>query len=286
MTGLKNLWKLRHSTLTNNIVVLLMVFGITPLAILFLVFQYVFISHEKEGIESLQRENAVRLAENISWYVNQSLTPIKVLGEMLDGDFSNQNHFRELDEFLVQHPEYDQLTILDLQGREVCKLSQNYTYLPSELEDRRVDSSIQGALSGRSLIPPLELLPGSRTLSLRLLSPITDAQAHVIGVLEARMNLIPLWAMIGKSNIAGNGSAYLISPDGLLPSRSGLFLAAAKSRHQHFAYRTSFCRRQYGGLGLPRSPWPACYWRQCCSSRYRLGCYSGKGPESGLQPGI
>ena len=57
MTGLKNLWKLRHSTLTNNIVVLLLVFGITPLAILFLVFQYVFISHEKEGIdESSERK--------------------------------------------------------------------------------------------------------------------------------------------------------------------------------------------------------------------------------------
>ena len=164
MKGLKNLWKLRHSSLTNNIVVLLLVFGVTPLAILFLVFQHVFISHEKEGIESLQRENAVRVADNISWYVNQSLTQVKVLSGILDNGLSNQNLFYKLDDFLVQHPEYDKVTVLDFQGREVCKAAQDYTYLASELEDRRSDPSIQRALSGRSLITPLELLPGSRIL--------------------------------------------------------------------------------------------------------------------------
>ena len=49
---------------------------------------------------------------------------------------------------------------------------------------------------------------------MRLLFPITDVQAHVIGVLEARMNLIPLWAMIAKTNIAGNRYVYLIKSRG------------------------------------------------------------------------
>lgn len=196
--------------------VLLLVFGVTPLAILFLVFQHVFISHEKEGIESLQRENAVRVADNISWYVNQSLTQVKVLSGILDNGLSNQNLFYKLDDFLAQHPEYDKVTVLDFQGREVCKAAQDYTYLASELEDRRSDPSIQRALSGRSLITPLELLPGSRILRMRLLSPISDAQARVIGVLEARMDIMPLWELISKSNIGGDCSAYIIDQDGRL----------------------------------------------------------------------
>ena len=126
MTSLKDLWKSRHSTLTNNIVVLLLVFGITPLAIIFLVFQYVFIAHDKESIESLQRENALRVAENISLFVNQSSARVKILSEMFNGDLSYQNLFWRLDEFLIQHPEYKKVSVLNIQGREICKARQDH----------------------------------------------------------------------------------------------------------------------------------------------------------------
>ncbi len=216
MTGLKNLWKLRHSELTNNIVVLLFVFGITPLAILFFVFQHVFVSHEKEGIAKLQQQNAVRVAENISGYINQSLNQAKVFSEMLGGGFSSQNLFSKLDEFLVQHPEYDQVTVLNDQGREISKAAQDYTYRIFELEDRGADPSIQTALRGKILNRPVELPPGNRIPELSFIFPLADFRDRIIGVLEAKMNIIQLWRLISKTNLGDNRYIYIIDPEGRL----------------------------------------------------------------------
>jgi PAS domain S-box-containing protein len=216
MMGLKILWKLRYSTLTKNIVVLLLVFGITPLAILFLGFQHVFITHEKEDIAHLQKENAVRVAENISGYIDQGMNQAKLFGEMLDSRLSSQNLFLRLDEFLVQHPEYDQITLMDFQGREISKAAQDYTYRAFELRDRSADPDFQRALKGHSSISPVELLPGSRIPRMRFFFPLTDFRDRVFGVLEARMNIIPIWRLLAKTNLGDNRYVYLIDPKGRL----------------------------------------------------------------------
>jgi PAS domain S-box-containing protein len=216
MTSLKDLWKSRHSTLTNNIVVLLLVFGITPLAIIFLVFQYVFIAHDKESIENLQRENALRVAGNISLYVNQSSARVKILSEMFNGDLSYQNLFWRLDEFLIQHPEYNKVSVLNIQGREICKARQDHKNQAFTLEDRGAEASIQQALFGGSLISPAELPAHSQVPTVSFILPIKDVRAGIIGVLEARMNLLPLRSMIAKPNIGGDCYAYIIGTDGRL----------------------------------------------------------------------
>lgn len=214
MTSLKNLWQLRHSTLTNNIVFLLIVFGITPLAILFLLFQFVFISHEKENVERFQRETALRIADHVSSDMNRSMIQIQGLSEMVAMAGLNQNLFWKLNEFLSQNPGYDQVTILDSQGREVYKAAQEYTFQSHELEDRSAAPEIQHALTGKPFLSLAKFPLGGPLRGIMLILPIRDTQANIAGALEVSMNLRFLWAIIADHMKEADGFAYIISPDG------------------------------------------------------------------------
>ncbi len=218
MRSLKNLWNLRQSTLSNNIVVLLMVFGITPLALLFFIFQHVYISLEKTGVERLQKEISLRVTDHLSSYINQGLIHTKNLSERVDGNFSYQNLFLKLNDFLIQNPEYNQVTFLDSQGREVYKAAQDYTFQAFELEDRRGSLDIQQALTGKIVISPDKLSKDNRLMFLAIIFPVKDAQDRITGVFEAKMNLIPFWALISEQISGENYYAYIISPDGNLIS--------------------------------------------------------------------
>ena len=210
MTTIKNLWKLRHSTLTNNIIVLLFFFGITPLAILFLVFQHVFVSHQQANISTLQQTNAVWLAENVSGYVDKSYDQVKTLGEMLGGEESSEKIAEKQKEFLTQHSSFEQIAVLDTQGCEIARMARNYTYLPSELHDRNSDSFTQKALDGEKAAIVLDFHPGSSTPMIKFISPIRDSANHLIGWLEAEMNLNFFWKLTSKTSLNGNHSVFII----------------------------------------------------------------------------
>ncbi len=247
MTGFKDLGKLRRSTLTKNIVALLLIFGIAPLAILFFVFQNVFIFHEKEGITNLQKEIAIRVAENISGYIDQRLGQVKVFGRMLQvGQLSSPNLLGRLDDFLMQHPEFDQVTVLDDQGREIVKAAQDYTYRAFELEDRSADPVIQTALAGQSVTTPVELLADSRIPRMRLILPLTNVRDRVIGVLEARMNLLHLWGILAKANIGANRDVYVIDPGGRLIAGQGIFLMSGNKDLSSLPIVQNFVSDKFG----------------------------------------
>jgi two-component system, cell cycle sensor histidine kinase and response regulator CckA len=211
MTTIKNLWKLRHSALTNNIVVLLFVFGITPLAIIFLVFQHVFISQQQANISTFQRDSAVWLAENFSAYIDKSYDQTKTLGGMLGGEGPEQLN-EKAKEFLARHGSFEQIAILDLKGVETARMARNYTFLPAELRPRNSDSFIQKALESHNSAIALDLQPGNNTPTIRYISPIKDSEDQLVGWLEATLNLDFFWELSSKARLNGNHRVYIIDP--------------------------------------------------------------------------
>ena len=210
MTTIKNLWKLRHSTLTNNIVVLLFVFGITPLAILFLVFQHVFISHQQASISNLQRGSAVWLAENVSGYIDKSCDQIKTLGERLGGEEFLEQIAEKQKEFLAHHSSFEQITLLNMQGSEIAKMAQNCIFLPSELIDRSSDVFIQKALAEEKATTSLDFHPGSSLPVINFISPIRDSADHLVGCVEAKIKFDFFWELISKTSLNKNQNVFII----------------------------------------------------------------------------
>jgi hypothetical protein len=209
MTTIINLWKLHHSALTNNIIVLLFVFGITPLAILFLVFQHVFISQQQANIATFQRDSAMWLAENFSVYVDKSYDQVKTLGEILGGEGSVQV-IEKAKEFLAYHASFEQIAILDLQGYETAKMERNYTYPSAELHNRSTDSFIQKALEAHNSAIALDLQPADSAPTVKYISPIKDSAGQLVGWLEATVNLDFFWKLTSKARLNGNHSVFVI----------------------------------------------------------------------------
>ncbi len=214
MTGLRKLWQLRRSTMANNIVVLLMVFGIAPLAVLFLIFQQVFLAYEKDVISQRQQEAAQHLAVQLSLYLDHKRELLENLKEAWQDSAGWQQASRLLDDFLQRHPEFEEIAILNHQGQEVAKAAQDAVYQVWEAQDRRLDPSLTDVWSGKTLLMPVARPDSQQLCCLRWLLPIKKRPNAVTGVLEARLHLTALLPLLSLPACQNDSWAYLVSPDG------------------------------------------------------------------------
>lgn len=214
MTGLKKLWQLRRSTLANNIVVLLMLFGMTPLAVLFLIFQHVFLAYETESIGKRQQEIAHLLAAQVAMYLDYKQALLNNLLDSWDDTADWQLASRRLDDFLQRHPEFDEITVISPQGREVAKAAQEYVYRVQEAQDRALDAPLNAARAGSSLITVWDRHEATTSRDLRLLLPVKASATGVNGVLEAKLNLMALWQMLSLASCQADCQAFLANSGG------------------------------------------------------------------------
>ncbi|MGQ9920368.1 MAG: hybrid sensor histidine kinase/response regulator [Desulfobacca sp.] len=214
MTSLKKLWQLRRSTMANNIVILLMLFGIAPLAILFLIFQQVFWAYETESIGQRQQESAHHLAERLSLSLQQKRALLQELSHSWQDTVSKQQASRLLHNFLKRHPEFEELTLLYDQGRVVAKAAQDPVAQASEAQDPRRDPALAAVWSGKTLVIPVEQ-PDSRQLCcLTFLLPLKKGADTVVGVLEAVLPLPAFLPLLSGSADSPDSLVYLANAEG------------------------------------------------------------------------
>lgn len=250
MTGLKKLWQLRRSTMANNIVILLMLFGIAPLAILFLIFQQVFLAYEKDHIGHRQQEAAQHLAVQFSLTLDHKRELLEELSTTGHDAAGWQEASSLLDNFLQRHPEFEEISILNDQGREVAKAAQDAVYQASEAQDRRLDPELADVWSGKTVILPVKRPDSQQFCCLRLLLPLHQRSNAVTGVLEARLPLTAFLPALAAPAGAPDYSVYLASADG---STYG-WGAAARRAHSDLAKLPSIRALATGETGVWKYP--------------------------------
>jgi len=203
--------------LARNIVALLFLFGIIPMGVLTLIFFSFYFEGQKQGISNVQREIAERISSGISTYLEKTTGQIQLFAHLSNLEDQDKRGFKDLAYGLLdQGLEYDIITIADLEGNEVCKVSRYYTFRPYELGSIALDESFRVALEGKMHISQIQISKFSKFPQVRITAPIIDVRDRITGVLDVGVNVARMWELISRYRIGENRYAYIVDPKGTL----------------------------------------------------------------------
>ena len=106
---------------------------------------------------------------------------------------------------VTTRPLFSELTVYDMSGNELTRVSRFHTYLPGELQRNVSDKSYFVARSGEVSISEIYIPPQSGLLSMRISLPLRTDQEVISGVLSAEVNCVGLWQKIATvdTDLAG-----------------------------------------------------------------------------------
>lgn len=203
--------------LARNIVLLFFACGFIPLFLLGLAFFSLYFDGQKKAIGRIQKEIAERLSLGISSCIERSTGQIRLFAELLDLEEKDRKDLARLAYALLdQWLEYDMITIRDVEGRVICKISRHYTFSQSELGGKSYSAAFQAALEGMTHIGPVEISEFTRFPHVRITVPVMNRKGNPSGVLEAEVNISRMWELISKYSIGEDRYAYVVDSQGAL----------------------------------------------------------------------
>ena len=139
--------------LGRRIVSLLFVLGIVPLSVLTLIFVLFYIQAQVQGIQTVQKELAEGIAAEITAYLAKTEGQIRLFARLLDLESQGGSDLKPLaDDLLDQGHEYDAITIANIDGNEICKVSRYYSFRDFELGSIAPQASFQYPQESRDLL--------------------------------------------------------------------------------------------------------------------------------------
>ena len=233
--------------LARNIVSLLFMFGIIPLGVLTLIFFSFYFKGQKSGITNVQKEIAERLSSGISAYLEKTVEEIRLFTHFSDLEIQDKSGLKDLAyQFLDQGLEYETITIADLEGREICKVSRHYTFRPHELGSVALDKSFRAAVEGKTHISQIEISKFSKLPQVRIAVPMIDVREKIRGVLDVSVNVAKMWELISKYRIGGNRYAYIVDPKGALIAYQDISSVLKKTDLKHIQGVKEFLEGKIG----------------------------------------
>ena len=150
---------------------------------------------------------ARRAAEQIELYVVSSVKILKaVSADLQQTGLERWQQDRILKNFVLEFPEYRELTLLDENGRPTVSssLGQPTIGVPGS-----EGVNIEGALMSRFSVDDVDLLP-TAVVAVRLNG--TQGDEWLVG----RLNLEEMWRMVDRIRVGERGYALVVTGDGLL----------------------------------------------------------------------
>ncbi|MBA4391416.1 MAG: hypothetical protein C0399_10840, partial [Syntrophus sp. (in: bacteria)] len=203
---------------SKKIVLLLFLFGIAPLVLLSTIFLVFYIEQELEHIQNIQKEIVERISSDISSHIEGRLNSLRL--------FASVSHVRNIDKakqdmltssLLDMEKAVDALTIADLQGKVISKISRYYSFTASEFGSIIKDESFLAARNGKTQISQIEVSPLSNLPQIIVTLPIRDMSTNeVAGVLQAAVNVGKMWELISSYRIGEERYVYIVDHDGYL----------------------------------------------------------------------
>src|SRR5688572_13434435 len=170
----------------------------------------------KEISFEVQSEIATLVAVRIEAFVNQKIERLNdwAVAMSLHPTGSEEQELRAT---LLQKNDqtFTEVSILDLQGREVVKISGRKIYMPGERLDQSGSAKFQQAVRGDTYVSPVYTSDKAEPY-VTIALPLKGADRDIVGVLAAETNLKFLWEVIGNIHFGVGGYAYLVDKKGNL----------------------------------------------------------------------
>ena len=213
----KKLTAILRGGVARKIIFLLFAFGIIPLGILAFIFFSFYYQGQRQSIIDIQKEICERVSTSISAYLDKTSGQIQLFSSTLNPKRYGKKELQTLSYTLLDRvKEFDEITVADLIGNEVSKVSRYYTFRPFELERLAITDASQRAMEGRIHVSPVGISKFSKFPLIRITVPIIDNREQISGFLVVGVNIVKMWDFISKYSIGDNRYAYIVDPKGFL----------------------------------------------------------------------
>ena len=111
-------------------------------------------------------------------------------------------------------PLYSQISVLDKNGDERCKVSRFHTYLHEELVNQKGNPAFSVLKEHNLYMGSVAFLGDTGLLSVPIALPVKTPTAEVVGVIIAEVNVSHLWQRVALIEVGQSGYAYLVDSHG------------------------------------------------------------------------
>ena len=201
----------------RNLVRLFFLFGIIPLGILALTFFGFYFREKRLAIGELQQEVAERIATGISGHLERTKGKIELFAHFYDLMSMDTQRLRNISyEMLDQELDYNVLTIANVEGHEVYKVSRYYTFRANELNHLVQEELLNPEFPKQTKISKIGISAFNNLPEVHITVPIYDLKKQVAGILDVSVNVARMWELISKYRIGKDRYAYVVDPQGTL----------------------------------------------------------------------
>jgi PAS domain S-box-containing protein len=205
-------------------------FGIIPLGILALTFFFFYFNAKKVSVAEVQQELAERIAAGVSGHLERTKGKIELFARLYDLMSMDSNRLRDTAyEILDQDLDYNELTLADAEGKEICKVSRYYTYRSNELKNLPYDASMTTEFTEQTQISKIHLFPLNNLPEINITVPIISSKRQVTGFLDVGVNVARMWELISKYRIGKDRYAYVVDNQGILVAYQDISSVLAKT---------------------------------------------------------
>jgi PAS domain S-box-containing protein len=204
--------------LSQKIILLLFLFGVVPLVILATVFLVFYVERELIHIQDIQKEIVERISSDISSHVENRLNDLRLFANISNLQSVDKEKMDMLTSSLLDmEKEIDVITIADLKGNVISKISRYYSFASSELGSIIKDESFLAARDGKIHISQIEFSKFTNLPQLYMTLPIRNiATNKVTGGLQVVVNVGRMWELVSSYRIGEERYAYIVDHDGYL----------------------------------------------------------------------
>jgi len=170
----------------------------------------------EQSTAALQTEVATLTARHIQTYISRK---IERLHDAATGltlyPIGNDEQKILINLLLKNDRSFEEISIIDDQGRERHRISDRKVYFTADLRDLRKDAAYQTAIRGGGYISPV--FNSDRAEPYLLLAvPLTSIPRKTVGVIVAKTNMQFLWELMREEKFGHAGFMYLVNEKGRL----------------------------------------------------------------------
>ena len=178
----------------------------------------IIIAHktERDFAFRLQQKTADQVSQLISAYMTRAVDRLSFFLKSTPLGFQSPGpQGIAIENLLINSlPLYSQISVLDNDGNERCKVSRFHTFLDDELINQDQNPAFSAVMREGRYMGPVVFLEDAGLLSVAVALPIKTPTAKIVGVITADVNVSHLWQRVARIEVGRTGYAYLVDMTG------------------------------------------------------------------------
>lgn len=178
---------------------------------------YFTFQSQKQTVANYQQLTARSAANEVSSLVQGKVLSLKQAASINSlTSVDSQRQELVMNKLLGLNPEFRGLSILNLKGQELKKVSRSSITASTLLTDQAKGELFAKITKGETYISPVFINQATGEPLVIMAVPANDIFNSPVGVLAAEVNLKFMWDLVGQIKIGNGGQAYVVDRQGTL----------------------------------------------------------------------